>query len=55
MTGAAGDGPAAAYDGPGARFLELVSVMDRLRHECPWDREQTRRSARFATSSGPPP
>lgn len=25
----------------GARFLELVEVMDRLRAECPWDREQT--------------
>jgi XTP/dITP diphosphohydrolase len=25
----------------GSRFLELVAVMDRLRTECPWDREQT--------------
>jgi XTP/dITP diphosphohydrolase len=32
------------YDGPGARLLELVEVMDRLRRECPWDREQTHRS-----------
>ena len=30
--------------GPGARLLELVEVMDRLRAECPWDREQTHRS-----------
>jgi XTP/dITP diphosphohydrolase len=29
---------------PGARLLELVEVMDRLRAECPWDREQTHRS-----------
>ena len=28
----------------GAAFLELVAVMDRLRSECPWDREQTHRS-----------
>ncbi len=25
-------------------LLELVEVMDRLRRECPWDREQTHRS-----------
>ncbi|MDP9820247.1 MazG family protein [Nocardioides massiliensis] len=25
-------------------LLELVAVMDRLRRECPWDREQTHRS-----------
>jgi XTP/dITP diphosphohydrolase len=31
-------------DVPGARLLELVGVMDRLRQECPWDREQTHRS-----------
>jgi XTP/dITP diphosphohydrolase len=31
----------ASYDLPGARLLDLVSVMDRLRRECPWDREQT--------------
>jgi XTP/dITP diphosphohydrolase len=30
-----------SYDLPGARLLDLVSVMDRLRRECPWDREQT--------------
>jgi XTP/dITP diphosphohydrolase len=49
---AAFDGPlpqgtallAAAYDLPGARLLDLVTVMDRLRVECPWDREQTHRS-----------
>jgi XTP/dITP diphosphohydrolase len=34
----------ASYDLPGARLLDLVSVMDRLRTECPWDREQTHRS-----------
>jgi XTP/dITP diphosphohydrolase len=28
----------------GSRLLELVAVMDRLRQECPWDREQTHRS-----------
>ena len=28
----------------GSAFLELVAVMDRLRAECPWDREQTHRS-----------
>ncbi|MFD0685129.1 MazG family protein [Actinomadura fibrosa] len=30
-----------SYDLPGARVLDLVSVMDTLRRECPWDREQT--------------
>jgi XTP/dITP diphosphohydrolase len=35
---------APGYDGPGARLLELVEVMDRLRRECPWDRVQTHRS-----------
>ncbi|HET7386358.1 MAG TPA: MazG family protein [Nocardioidaceae bacterium] len=34
----------ASYDVPGTRLLELVAVMDRLRRECPWDREQTHRS-----------
>jgi XTP/dITP diphosphohydrolase len=33
-----------SYDVPGARLLDLVTVMDRLRLECPWDREQTHRS-----------
>ena len=39
----AGDGePAQAGPGlPGARLLELVAVMDRLRTECPWDAKQT--------------
>ncbi|HJR40301.1 MAG TPA: MazG family protein [Nocardioidaceae bacterium] len=44
-----GSGPAvqvlhASYDVPGARLLDLVTVMDRLRQSCPWDREQTHRS-----------
>jgi XTP/dITP diphosphohydrolase len=30
-----------SYDVPGARVLDLVAVMDRLRTECPWDRKQT--------------
>jgi XTP/dITP diphosphohydrolase len=34
----------ASYDMPGARLLDLVTVMDRLRTSCPWDREQTHRS-----------
>ena len=34
----------ASYDVPGARLLDLVTVMDRLRRDCPWDREQTHRS-----------
>ena len=35
-----------SYDMPGARLLDLVAVMDRLRSPggCPWDREQTHRS-----------
>ena len=33
-----------SYDVPGARLLDLVTVMDRLRSHCPWDREQTHRS-----------
>jgi XTP/dITP diphosphohydrolase len=33
-----------SYDLPGARLLDLVEVMDVLRTECPWDREQTHRS-----------
>src|SRR5690349_8778795 len=28
----------------GTRLQELVGIMDRLREECPWDREQTHRS-----------
>jgi NTP pyrophosphatase (non-canonical NTP hydrolase) len=34
----------ASYDLPGARLLDLVSVMDTLRRDCPWDRKQTHRS-----------
>ena len=34
-------GPGAAANPPGARLLELVAVMDRLRTECPWDAKQT--------------
>ena len=30
-----------SYDVPGARLLDLVTVMDELRRNCPWDREQT--------------
>jgi XTP/dITP diphosphohydrolase len=33
-----------AYDLPGARLLDLVTVMEVLRRECPWDREQTHAS-----------
>lgn len=35
-----------SFDLPGARLLDLVAVMDRLRSPggCPWDREQTHRS-----------
>lgn len=30
-----------SYDLPGAGVIALVAVMDRLRADCPWDREQT--------------
>ena len=33
-----------SYDLPGGHLLDLVSVMDRLRVSCPWDREQTHES-----------
>lgn len=33
-----------SYDLPGARLLDVVTVMERLRRECPWDREQTHQS-----------
>jgi XTP/dITP diphosphohydrolase len=33
-----------SFDPVGARLLDLVEVMDRLRRECPWDREQTHES-----------
>ncbi|WP_435862903.1 nucleoside triphosphate pyrophosphohydrolase [Streptomyces phaeochromogenes] len=31
----------ASYDLPGARLLDLVQVMDRIRVECPWSSQQT--------------
>jgi XTP/dITP diphosphohydrolase len=33
-----------SHDLPGAHLLDLVSIMDRLRVSCPWDREQTHSS-----------
>jgi XTP/dITP diphosphohydrolase len=33
-----------SHDLPGARLLDLVAVMDRLRRECPWTRQQTHES-----------
>jgi XTP/dITP diphosphohydrolase len=33
-----------SFDPPGARLLDVVAVMDRLRTSCPWDREQTHAS-----------
>ncbi len=33
-----------SYDVPGARLIDLVRVMDRLRRTCPWDQEQTHES-----------
>ncbi|GLW07310.1 nucleoside triphosphate pyrophosphohydrolase [Microtetraspora sp. NBRC 13810] len=33
-----------SYDLPGARVLDLVAVMDRLRVQCPWDAKQTHES-----------
>ena len=33
-----------SVDLPGARFLDLVATMDRLRVECPWDARQTHES-----------
>jgi XTP/dITP diphosphohydrolase len=35
---------AAPEDVPGARLLELIAVVDRLRRSCPWDAEQTHAS-----------
>ena len=35
---------AGSYDLPGARLLDLVRVMDRLRSNCPWDAKQTHES-----------
>lgn len=34
----------ASYDVPGARLVDLVTVMDELRRHCPWDKEQTHQS-----------
>ncbi len=31
----------ASYDLPGARLLDLIQVMDRIRAECPWSSRQT--------------
>ncbi|MER6960537.1 nucleoside triphosphate pyrophosphohydrolase [Streptomyces sp. NPDC000618] len=31
----------ASYDLPGARLIDLVQVMDRIRAECPWSSQQT--------------
>ena len=44
-----GEGPAVeivlgSHDLPGARLLDLVDVMGRLRRECPWTRLQTHES-----------
>jgi len=33
-----------SYDVPGARLIDLVRVMDRLRRNCPWDQQQTHES-----------
>jgi len=35
---------AGSWDPPGARLLDVVAVMDRLRRECPWDGQQTHES-----------
>src|SRR5215468_6449520 len=29
-----------SYDVPGARLVDLIRVMDRLRRNCPWDQRQ---------------
>ncbi|MEU3732619.1 nucleoside triphosphate pyrophosphohydrolase [Streptomyces sp. NPDC033538] len=39
----------ASYDLPGARLLDLVQVMDRIRVECPWSSQRTHKSlAKYA-------
>ncbi|MFI7322143.1 nucleoside triphosphate pyrophosphohydrolase [Streptomyces venezuelae] len=39
----------ASYDLPGARLLDLVQVMDRIRTECPWSSQQTHKGlAKYA-------
>ncbi|WP_030690341.1 nucleoside triphosphate pyrophosphohydrolase [Streptomyces globisporus] len=38
-----------SYDLPGARLLDLVQIMDRIRRECPWTSGQTHRGlAKYA-------
>ncbi|GAA4916427.1 nucleoside triphosphate pyrophosphohydrolase [Streptomyces coeruleoprunus] len=38
-----------SYDLPGARLLDLVEVMDRIRRECPWSSRQTHKGlAKYA-------
>ncbi|GGY38828.1 nucleoside triphosphate pyrophosphohydrolase [Streptomyces tanashiensis] len=38
-----------SYDLPGARLLDLVQIMDRVRRECPWTSRQTHRGlAKYA-------
>ncbi|MFD9908778.1 nucleoside triphosphate pyrophosphohydrolase [Streptomyces sp. NPDC059063] len=38
-----------SYDLPGARLLDLVQVMDRIRAECPWSSRQTHKGlAKYA-------
>jgi XTP/dITP diphosphohydrolase len=41
---ASGEPTASAPPAAGARLLDLVEVMDRLRTDCPWDAEQTHAS-----------
>ncbi|MFE0176524.1 nucleoside triphosphate pyrophosphohydrolase [Streptomyces sp. NPDC059002] len=39
----------ASYDLPGARLLDVVQVMDRIRDECPWSSQQTHKGlAKYA-------
>ncbi|MER7777437.1 nucleoside triphosphate pyrophosphohydrolase [Streptomyces sp. NPDC096191] len=39
----------ASYDLPGARLLDLVQVMDRIRRECPWSSQRTHKGlAKYA-------
>ncbi|WP_427889302.1 MazG family protein [Kribbella sp. GL6] len=33
-----------SYDVPGARLIDLVRVMDRVRRECPWTQQETHES-----------
>ncbi|WP_406000395.1 nucleoside triphosphate pyrophosphohydrolase [Streptomyces sp. NBC_00829] len=38
-----------SYDLPGARLLDLVQVMDRIRRQCPWSSQQTHKGlAKYA-------